>query len=101
MPRFKWVYIPFDVATTLRDGQVYTDRYWQCIPGEGGGIVFAYFGRGHYSPQCNHDKRIVERMAEENEFEVRHLPAAYLGWTDEEGRFRGLPKLVREVKSDS
>lgn len=80
--RETWKYLPFDTATTPRDGaKVFTDRWWAHVPGKG--LVFYATGR-YRSPQCNHNRAIVEDIAGQNcpGVEVIHVPVVFIpaGW---------------------
>lgn len=55
--------------------QVLEDRYWIITPDD---EVLLYQG---YSPQCNRNKAIVERMMHRHRgCTVRHLPVAFVPW---------------------
>jgi hypothetical protein len=76
-------FLPVEAATRPTTGQanVYVDFYWAHMPGKG--LMFYKHGprvRGMGSPQCNSDRRIVERIMGDRfpEMEILQLPVVYL-----------------------
>lgn len=53
-----YITVPLDVIETPRDGEVYADRYWVHMPGEGVLFWNGTSGKGGWSPQCNGDRRL-------------------------------------------
>ena len=98
-----FITVPLDVIETPRDGEVYADRYWVHMPGEGVLFWNGASGKGGWSPQCNSDRRLPEKLLGRYLLgrypgaEVVHVPAAYLGHWDEEWGFR-LPWYRAEIK---
>jgi hypothetical protein len=82
----KLTYVPFDEATTPKDGEVLTNRWWVVHPEHG----LAYFSRRptdrHKSAQCNGDRRLPEKMVGEMypNHEVRFMPVVFTGQYREE-----------------
>jgi len=66
LPVYDYAKIPIDKATAIpSEGgfyQLYKNRYWHVT--EDNCILF-YLGHNHksYSPQCNHNKKIIEHYA--------------------------------------
>lgn len=93
----RYITIPLDIIEMPRSGEVYADRFWVHMPGAG-----VLFWRGPqmrgWSPQCNGDRRIPEKLLGRYPgAEVIHVPAAHLGHWDEEWGFT-LPWFRDQIK---
>lgn len=74
-------YVSFEDASTPRDGEVMTDRWWVVHPVLG--LAFYVMPRGsHRTPQCNADETIARHHLCElyPGHEVRFVPVAFVGW---------------------
>lgn len=79
-------YVTFDEATTPRDGEVLTDRWWIVHP-ERGIAFYRMWPKDRYrSPQCNHDERISRQLCEQlyPDHEIRLIPAVFIGHRPQE-----------------
>jgi hypothetical protein len=77
----KLEYETFDDATTPRDGEVLTNRWWVVHP-EYGVAFYRMYPRDPYrAPQCNHDERIARDICDRlyPGHEVRLIPAVFVG----------------------
>ena len=79
----KLKHAPIALMSQPKDGTVMLNKYW-CVHPEKG---LAYWDRGgrsfaeeRYSPQCNSDKRVSERLVSMHEDHVvEKIPAVYVG----------------------
>jgi hypothetical protein len=74
-------YVPFEEATTPRDGEALTDRWWVVHP-EYGIAYYRVHPKGAYrAPQCNHNEAIARDICARlyPDHEVRHMPAVFTG----------------------
>lgn len=74
-------YVPIEEATTPRDGEVITNRWWVVHP-EHGLTFWRLSPKDTYrAPQCNSNEAITRDIASKihPDHEVRLIPAVYLG----------------------
>lgn len=66
--------MPLDVLTTPRDGAIcMMNRYWAVTSNDE-----ALFYKSYTSPQCNHDRSIVEHVMKEPGIKIVFIPVAYI-----------------------
>lgn len=86
----RYITVPRKIIATPRDGDTLLARWWCHIAGEG--LIF-WQGQGMrgWTPQCNENRKLPERLAENYPgAEVVYIPAAYLGgWNDDCGHTLG------------
>ncbi len=94
----RYITVPLDVIETPRNGEAYADRYWVHMPGAGVLFWNRYgTGKGGFSPQCNGDRRIPEKLLSRYPgAEIVHVPVAYMGRWEEEWGFT-LPWYRNEI----
>ncbi len=78
--------VPLAIATTPRDGETRTDRWWVATGPEGDESLVFFIGEGMSYPtaQCNTDSRVPDRLLDyhrEDYPDARtvFVPVAYLG----------------------
>lgn len=77
----RYIAVDRDVLTTPRDGEVAADRWW-IVDDDGRPLVWKRNGSRGYSPQCNRDRRVVDRMTHDGH-RAEFIEVAYLGPWDE------------------
>ena len=84
-------YVPESVATTPASGECIADAYWIAHPTLG--LAFYLASRGYSiserpSPQCNSDRRVVERFCSRMypDHIVKRIPAVFMAHAQQEMR---------------
>jgi hypothetical protein len=74
-------YVSIEDATTPRDGQVLTNRWWVVHPEHGVTFVKMTPKSRHRASQCNHDEAIVRHIAAQIHpgHGVQFIEAVYIG----------------------
>lgn len=74
-------YVGFEEATTPRDGDVLTNRWWVVHPEHGVAFYRLRPKDPYRAPQCNHHERIARDICEKlyPGHEVRLIPAVFVG----------------------
>lgn len=72
-------YVSIAEATTPRDGEVLTNRWWVVHPEHG--ITFYRMDRRYRAPQCNSDERISRHICDKMYpgHDIQFIPAVYTG----------------------
>lgn len=78
----EYFHIPLDELTKPKGGQCYVivDHWWTVDPDKGA-LIFKMNKRHEGSPQCNSDKRIVDRMLESrgrDGYVAMQIPLAFM-----------------------
>lgn len=94
--------LPIEVATSPRDGEVMTDRYW--VVDDDGLYWHALTEKSRgWSPQCNSDERITVKVLSKMypDARVEFIPDVYVGHSSEEWGFNPFRRPPATVEREA